>query len=193
VGRSSGRSSGTLFRDDPSFFVAENPRFSRKNTENRTFSENFADKIGFTRVFTENVRKKSQFFREKMTFFREKKNIIDFSEKSRKRPKDALCVENTQRASKTLFAWDAPSFFVAENPRFSRKNTENRTFSENFADKIGFTLVFMEKVRKKSQFFREKMAFFLEKKKLSIFRKSPESVQKTLFAWDAPRDALLGS
>ena len=135
MGRSSGRSSGTLFRDDPSFFVAENPRFSRKNTENRTFSENFADKIGFTRVFTENVRKKSQFFREKMTFFREKKNIYDFSEKSRKRPKDALCVENTQRASKTLFAWDArPSNKEKTDKPINLQNSEKRAHAQVKSD-----------------------------------------------------------
>ena len=99
---------GTLFRDAfPGRSVGlfrGNPRFSRKNAKNRRFSEIFAKKIGFTRVFTEKVA----FFREKMNFSSKKKNIIDFSKNVPKASRDALCVENTQRASKTLFPWDAP-------------------------------------------------------------------------------------
>jgi len=103
---------GTLFRDAfPGRSVGlfrGNPRFSRKNAENRRFSEIFAEKIGFTWVFTEKVRKKSLFSAKKWLFSSKKKIIIDFSKNVPKASRDALCVENTQRASKTLFAWDAP-------------------------------------------------------------------------------------
>ena len=84
MGRYPGRSlhGGTLF------FAEKLPK-SRKNSEFRQFSAFFAEKLGFSQIFSEN----SRFFAKKKGGASAKK--INISAKTK-----------TQRASLTLFAWE---------------------------------------------------------------------------------------
>ena len=80
-------------------FFAEKLRKSRKNSEFRQISAFFAEKLGFSQIFSEKFaffRKKNRWcVREKNNYFRENKNS--------KSVFDALCARNMQRASGTLF------------------------------------------------------------------------------------------
>ena len=93
MGRSSGRSSGTLFRYAPSVFFAETPDFLGKTP-----------KIGVFPIFSRKksglwgFHGKSHFFLQKNDFFLGKK-IIDFSKNVPKSSWDALCVGRSSRRS----------------------------------------------------------------------------------------------